>query len=122
MNTDDDTHRLIVESVSSSSQLRRSLSPGQADEYGEYDDGVLVVASDVDADALVERYPNVHRPSDEPAQRESETVRLEADNEGVREVSDYPTNEAGEPLCVGKDDGQCSRVVDEPGSVCWQHQ
>lgn len=35
--------------------------------------------------------------------------------------TDHPTNEDGEPLCVGMDDGQCSRVVDEPNSVCWQH-
>jgi hypothetical protein len=33
----------------------------------------------------------------------------------------HPTNDDGEPLCVGKDEGQCSRVVDTPGGRCWQH-
>lgn len=37
------------------------------------------------------------------------------------EAHDYPTNEEGEPLCTGMDDGQCSRTVDEPGATCWQH-
>lgn len=37
------------------------------------------------------------------------------------EETGFPTNEDGEPLCVGKEDGQCSRVVDEPGGTCWQH-
>jgi hypothetical protein len=36
--------------------------------------------------------------------------------------SDYPTTDEGDPLCVGKDDGQCSRTVDAPGGVCWQHE
>jgi len=35
--------------------------------------------------------------------------------------SSYNTNDEDEPLCNGKDDGQCSRVVDEPGDACWQH-
>jgi len=34
----------------------------------------------------------------------------------------HPTNDDGDPLCVGQDDGQCSRVVDEPGGTCWQHE
>lgn len=34
---------------------------------------------------------------------------------------EYPTDESGEPLCVGKDEGQCGRVVDDPGDSCWQH-
>jgi len=38
------------------------------------------------------------------------------------EPEEVPTNDEGEPLCVGKDDGQCSRTVDEPGEVCWQHE
>lgn len=37
------------------------------------------------------------------------------------EETDYPTNEDGEPLCVGKEDGQCSRVVEEADGTCWQH-
>lgn len=35
---------------------------------------------------------------------------------------EYPTNEDGEPLCDGKDDGQCNRVVKIPGTSCWQHR
>lgn len=42
----------------------------------------------------------------------------ETDTEGV---DDYPTNDDGEPLCTGKEDGQCNRTVDEPGGICWQH-
>ena len=34
---------------------------------------------------------------------------------------DYPTNDDGEPLCTGMDDGQCSRTVAEPGGTCFQH-
>lgn len=26
-----------------------------------------------------------------------------------------------EYLCSGKEDGQCSRTVENPGDVCWQH-
>ena len=43
------------------------------------------------------------------------------ESEDTDNAEDYPTNEDGEPLCVGKDDGQCSRVVEEPGGNCWQH-
>jgi len=35
---------------------------------------------------------------------------------------EYPTNDDGEPLCTGKDDGQCGRTVDEPFGECWQHE
>jgi len=52
--------------------------------------------------------------------------RLKANFSGIvitetESVPDFPTNEDGEPLCVGKEEGQCSRVVDEPGGTCWQH-
>lgn len=44
-----------------------------------------------------------------------------AESESDTTDSDHPTNDEGEPLCVGKEDGQCSRVVEEPGRTCWQH-
>jgi len=34
---------------------------------------------------------------------------------------DYPTNEDDDPLCTGKDDGQCGNTVDELGGTCWHH-
>lgn len=46
---------------------------------------------------------------------------LSLDDSGVTQEADYPTNEDGEPLCVGKSGGQCGRVVDEPNTSCWQH-
>lgn len=99
--------RLVVESVSSSSQLRRALSPGQAESYGEYDGETLVVGDEHDADALVNRYPNVHYPSDETPQNDAEAVRMEADNDGV----EYKCGVNG-----------CSREVDGPDDQCWQHE
>lgn len=33
----------------------------------------------------------------------------------------YPTNDDGDPLCTGKDDGQCGNTVDELGGTCWHH-
>jgi hypothetical protein len=52
------------------------------------------------------------------------TVVDDGDASGVthESSSEYPTNDNGEPLCVGKDSGQCGRTVDEPGGECWQHQ
>lgn len=47
--------------------------------------------------------------------------RQGVDYEQVVVDAGYPTNDDGEPLCTGKDEGQCSRVVDEPGGTCWQH-
>jgi len=52
--------------------------------------------------------------------------RLKANYAGVvitetESVPNHPTNDDGEPLCVGKDNGQCGRVVDVPGETCWQH-
>jgi len=44
------------------------------------------------------------------------------DEAATAEPEKVPTNDDGEPLCVGKDDGQCSRTVDEPGETCWQHE
>lgn len=67
-------------------------------------------------DRLKANYPGIEvvaLPS-EPPDSEGEDAPVESDN-------DHPTNEEGEPLCVGKDDGQCSRVVEEPGGRCWQH-
>lgn len=48
-------------------------------------------------------------------------VREDSDADEAAEP-DHPTNDEGEPLCVGKDDGQCSRTVEDPGEVCWQHE
>lgn len=100
--------RLVVESVASSSMLRKSLSPGNASEHGDFDGEVLEADEDT-AESLINKYPNVRR-ADQPS------------NSGGSSTEDtLPTNEEGEPLCVGKDDGQCSRVVDEPNGLCWQH-
>jgi len=50
------------------------------------------------------------------------TLRVLTRREGKTPASSsYNTNEEGEPLCNGKDGGQCGRVVDEPGNACWQH-
>lgn len=66
----------------------------------------------------------------EPFETDQETFeRLDEYYPGFRVIEqgeseageDYPTNGDGEPLCVGKEDGQCSRTVDESGGVCWQH-
>jgi len=37
------------------------------------------------------------------------------------DAAEHPTNDAGDPLCVGKESGQCNRTVGEPGDTCWQH-
>jgi hypothetical protein len=76
------------------------------------DDGIITVEDESVAREMAE-----HRrielvevdetPTPEPAQT--------GDN------SEYPTNDDGEPLCDGKEDGQCSRTVDELGGSCWQH-
>jgi len=58
--------------------------------------GTLTVLEQVDADAI-------------------------EDEEDTDEEPDYPTNDEGEPLCVGKEDGQCGNTVDEPGGTCWHH-
>lgn len=63
---------------------------------------------------------------EEPFETDRETFELlREEYSGFMEVEEsegeYPVSEDGEPLCVGKEGGQCSRVVEEPGSVCWQH-
>lgn len=101
--------RLRVESVSSSSMLRKALSPGDAGNYGDYDEdaGVLETASDVEATSLVDRYPNVYRVDDEPDDDGAgESPRLEADNTGTT------------PVCGVNG---CSREVEDPEDTCWQH-
>jgi len=59
-----------------------------------------VTVSEQVGEYLLSEYPGMEVVEDEPAQ---------------------PTNEDGDPLCVGKEDGQCNRVVEEPGDTCWQH-
>ena len=72
------------------------------------ENNTLTVDSEATATALSEAYSRV------------ELVSVD-DSPSEELPADYPTNEDGEPLCVGKDDGQCSRTVDEPNGVCWQH-
>lgn len=93
------SYRLRVAEVRSVSRLSGALPPAEAGEYGDYEPPMLTVAEKAVAEDLAELH----------------NVEL------VEEQPDYPTNDDGEPLCVGKEDGQCSRTVDEPGSVCWQH-
>jgi len=80
--------RLVVESVNSATLLRRSLSKGDASEYGALENKTLTVEDSETAEQLVDRYPNVRYESDSAEIREPETVRMEADNTGVTEVSD----------------------------------
>jgi hypothetical protein len=46
----------------------------------------------------------------------------ESDGHQPTSTDDHPTNDDGEPLCTGKEDGQCSRTVETPGDACWQHE
>lgn len=65
--------------------------------------GVFTVKDGDVAAAIVHEHHNVTRLDDVPPKDE------------------YPTNEEGEYLCVGKESGQCGRTVDEAGGKCWQH-
>jgi hypothetical protein len=90
---------LIVDPVPSASDLRRSLSPGKADEYGSFDGTTLAVDDAATAETLVETYPNV-RHADTPMDVETypdETIgRAELDGDGVS----YP-DEASEMEASG---------------------
>jgi hypothetical protein len=90
---------LIVDPVPSAGDLRRSLSPGEADEYGSVDGTTLVVDDAATAETLVETYPNV-RWVDSTTNVETypdETMgRAELDNDGVSypdEASETDTSE-----------------------------
>lgn len=101
--------RVVVESVSSSSLLRRSLSPGDAETLGEYDGKYLVVDSGGEAEELIEKYPNVHcaETKQETQQASQESPRLEVTNEGADTVCGV---------------NGCSRTVNNPDDSCWQHE
>jgi len=75
-------------------------------ETWQLENGEFTVADDELAHAIVDAYPA--------------KIRFVDSSDG-ESTAEYPTNDDGEPLCVGKDDGQCSRVVDEAGLSCWQH-
>jgi len=47
---------------------------------------------------------------------------VDGSDSGVTTEAEYPTDDDGNPLCVGKESGQCGRTVDELGGECWQHQ
>lgn len=101
------SYRLAVEPVQSSSQLRRALSPGQAGEHGDFDGETLVVKTENTAKQLIGTYPNVDWADNQDTEREPETVRMQADSEGVS----YECGVNG-----------CSRTVDGPDDTCWQHE
>lgn len=67
------THRLHVAPVHSVSRLRGALSPGEAAEYGEYDDEILEVDSIEGARRLVETCHNVSWADAEPAAEETDS-------------------------------------------------
>ena len=101
--------RLVVEPCVSSAALRRGLSPGAADEHGEFDGEVLEMDDDDAAQALVDTYPNVRwyeTAADDRDDRDDPSPRAEADTDGVT-------------YRCGVND--CSREVDTPGDTCWQH-
>lgn len=100
--------RLVVDSVSSASRLRRSLSPGAAGDHGDVDGDELVVDDAAEAQALVDTYPNV-RWADADADHDTtpdQTPRLDVDG-------DEATYECGV--------NGCSRDVESPADTCWQH-
>jgi hypothetical protein len=98
---------LIVDPVPSAGDLRRSLSPGKADEYGSFDGTTLAVDDAATAKTLVETYPNVRWADDAPDTAVDTTVpRGEVDADG----STYH---------CGVND--CSREVEGPTDTCWQH-
>jgi len=103
-------HRLHVAPVTSSSQLQRALSPGQADDYGTLDGETLVVEDAATAERLVERYPNVSWTDD----------ATDAPTPDERSV----TRGTVEPDSASYDCGVngCSRSVDSPDDACWQHE
>lgn len=100
--------RVVVAPLQSATQLRRGLSPGRAAEYGTVDGDELVVDDADTAAQLVEQYPNVDWATEESAPDvDSGTPRMVADNDGV----EYRCGVNG-----------CSRTVDSPDAVCWQHE
>lgn len=103
--------RLRVATVASASRLAGALSPGQADEFGEYDaaDQVLVVDDDNEAAALVDSHHNVSWAADAPDSTEDDETtvsRATVDSDGA-------TYECGV--------NGCSREVDSREDTCWQH-
>jgi len=77
---------LIIDPVPSAGDLRRSLSPGEAADYGSFDGTTLAVEDAATAETLVETYPNV-RWADSTMDVETypdETIgRAELDGDGV---------------------------------------
>lgn len=100
---------LVVDPVVSSADLQRALSPGQADEYGDVDGDRLTVSDPDEAERLVDTYPNVRWA------------------DGSIETDTYPDETVGR-VELGEDGAAyscgvngCSREVDSPTDVCWQH-
>jgi hypothetical protein len=100
---------LVVDPVTSAGDLRRALSPGQADEHGEYDGDRLTVDDDATAEELVETYPNVRWADD----------TLSTDTYPDEAVGRAELDEDGTTYVCGVND--CSREVDSPTDTCWQH-
>lgn len=99
--------------------------PKARDDVAGRPDGYVEVSGDlvpVDGDGTFS-HPSITREwAARYAEREGVDVSVVLVGESPEDATDaYPTNEDGDPLCVGKDDGQCSRVVDSPGGTCWQH-
>jgi len=76
------------------------------------EDGFFTVEDEGLALELVESYTKIRRVEDDSNPKGSTAEDT---------TPDYPTNDEGEPLCVGKEDGQCGRTVDTLGGSCWQH-
>lgn len=82
------SHRLDVQPVQSSSQLRHCLSPGQAGDHGDFDGETLVVVDEADAQRLVDAYPNVGWADAEPDTDDAQRRRMEVTNDGVSMADD----------------------------------
>lgn len=82
-------------------------------------DGYAGPVDDEDATLIAAMHTHVEAVDSRP--ESDATPGVEPEESGSQD-GDYPTNDEGEPLCTGKADGQCSRTVDDPGGVCWQHE
>ena len=97
-------YQLRVDPVESASRLPDSLSPGQADDYGDYDDGVLTVDREATAAELAE-YPNVER----------------LDGDATPEVGPEETGSQNVDIDAQVDAGVCPWCDDYEGDYLGQH-
>jgi hypothetical protein len=89
--------RLRIERVRSSSRLSGALSPGQAEQYGEFDGEIL----DVDSEAVAQEL---------------------AQNSNVEVVSsDVEGGVNGDETTIYCGVNGCKRKVDSQEDTCWQH-